>query len=374
VKNFIPVCEPYLNGNELKYVQEAITSNWISSQGKFIEKFEEEFANFCGVQYASGVCNGTVALHLAMVALGIGAGDEVIIPNFTMISTALSVCYTGAIPVFVEADPKTWNIDVDKIEEKITDKTKAILVVHIFGNPCDMNAVNEIAQKHDLRTIEDAAEAHGAEYRGVKAGALSDIAAFSFYANKNLTTGEGGMVVTQNQELYDKCRYFKNVCFPLDGKREFIHKDVGFNYRMTNLHAAIGLAQVEKAYEYRDQRIKNNTFYKQRLSHIEGINFPEDEAESLNVYWMNAILIDPDIFGVSRDEVIAGLYIKGVGTRPLFTGMHEQPSLKNIGCDCSGEYPVTQDLTTNGLYLPSASSLSEDKIDYICSELLSMKI
>ena len=162
MKNFIPVCEPYLNGNELKYVQEAITSNWISSQGKFIEKFEEEFANFCGVQYASGVCNGTVALHLAMVALGIGAGDEVIIPNFTMISTALSVCYTGAIPVFVEADPKTWNIDVDKIEEKITDKTKAILVTHIFGNPCDMNAVNEIAQKHDLRTVEDAAEAHGA--------------------------------------------------------------------------------------------------------------------------------------------------------------------------------------------------------------------
>lgn len=355
-------------------MQEAITSNWISSQGKFIEKFEEEFANFCGVQYASGVCNGTVALHLAMVALGIGAGDEVIIPNFTMISTALSVCYTGAIPVFVEADPKTWNIDVDKIEEKITDKTKAILVVHIFGNPCDMNAINEIAQKHDLRTIEDAAEAHGAEYRGVKAGALSDIAAFSFYANKNLTTGEGGMVVTQNQELYDKCRYFKNVCFPLDGKREFIHEDVGFNYRMTNLHAAIGLAQVEKAYEYRDQRIKNNTFYKRRLSHVEGINFPEDEAESLNVCWMNAILIDPDIFGVSRDEVIAGLYIKGIETRLLFTGMHEQPFLKNIGCDCSGEYPVTQDLTTNGLYLPSASSLSEDQIDYICSELLSMKI
>ena len=229
MKNFIPVCEPYLNGNELKYVQEAITSNWISSQGTFIEKFEEGFANFCGVQYSSGVCNGTVALHLAMVALGIGAGDEVIVPNFTMISTALSVCYTGAIPVFVEADPKTWNIDVDKIEEKITDKTKAILVAHIFGNPCDMNAVNEIAQKYDLRTIEDAAEAHGAEYKGLKAGALSDIAAFSFYANKNLPTGEGGMVVTQNQELYDKCRYFKNVCFPLDGKREFITKDIVFN-------------------------------------------------------------------------------------------------------------------------------------------------
>ena len=373
MKNFIPVCEPYLNGNELKYVQEAVTSNWISSQGKFIEKFEKEFANFCGVQYASGVCNGTVALHLALVALDIGPGDEVIIPNFTMISTALCVCYTGAIPVFVETDPKTWNIDVDKIEEKITDKTKAILAVHIFGNPCDMNAINEIAQKYDLRIVEDAAEAHGAEYRGVKTGALSDIAAFSFYANKNLTTGEGGMVVTQNQKLYEKCRYFKNVCFPLDGKREFIHKHLGFNYRMSNLHAAIGLAQVEKAYDYREQRIKNNAFYKQRLGHVEGITFPEDEAESLNVHWMNAVLIDPDIFGMSRDQVIEALNLKGIETRLLFTGMHEQPALKNIGCDCSGEYLVTKDLTRKGLYLPSASSLSENQIEYICSALLSMK-
>ena len=373
MKNFIPVCEPYLNGNELKYVQEAVTSNWISSQGKFIEKFEKEFANFCGVQYASGVCNGTVALHLALVALDIGPGDEVIIPNFTMISTALCVCYTGAIPVFVDADPKTWNIDVEKIEEKITDKTKAILAVHIFGNPCDMNAINEIAQKHGLRIVEDAAEAHGAEYRGVKTGALSDIAAFSFYANKNLTTGEGGMVVTQSQKLYDKCRYFKNVCFPLDGKREFIHKHLGFNYRMSNLHAAIGLAQVEKAYDYREQRIKNNAFYKQRLGHVEGITFPEDEAESLNVHWMNAVLIDPDIFGVSRDQVIEALNLKGIETRLLFTGMHEQPALKNIGCDCSGEYLVTKDLTRKGLYLPSASSLSENQIEYICSALLSMK-
>ena len=373
MKNFIPVCEPYLNGNELKYVQDAVTSNWISSQGKFIEKFEKEFANFCGVQYASGVCNGTVALHLALVALDIGPGDEVIIPNFTMISTALCVCYTGAIPVFVDADPKTWNIDVEKIEEKITDKTKAILAVHIFGNPCDMNAINEIAQKHGLRIVEDAAEAHGAEYRGVKTGALSDIAAFSFYANKNLTTGEGGMVVTQSQKLYDKCRYFKNVCFPLDGKREFIHKHLGFNYRMSNLHAAIGLAQVEKAYDYREQRIKNNAFYKQRLGHVEGITFPEDEAESLNVHWMNAVLIDPDIFGISRDQVIEALNLKGIETRLLFTGMHEQPALKNIGCDCSGEYLVTKDLTRKGLYLPSASSLSENQIEYICSALLSMK-
>ena len=373
MKNFIPVCEPYLNGNELKYVQDAVTSNWISSQGKFIEKFEKEFANFCGVQYASGVCNGTVALHLALVALDIGPGDEVIIPNFTMISTALCVCYTGAIPVFVDADPKTWNIDVEKIEEKITDKTKAILAVHIFGNPCDMNAINEIAQKHGLRIVEDAAEAHGAEYRGVKTGALSDIAAFSFYANKNLTTGEGGMVVTQSQKLYDKCRYFKNVCFPLDGKREFIHKHLGFNYRMSNLHAAIGLAQVEKAYDYREQRIKNNAFYKQRLGHVEGITFPEDEAESLNVHWMNAVLIDPDIFGMSRDQVIEALNLKGIETRLLFTGMHEQPALKNIGCDCSGEYLVTKDLTRKGLYLPSASSLSENQIEYICSALLSMK-
>jgi perosamine synthetase len=276
------------------------------------------------------------------------------------------------MPVLVEADPKTWNIDASKIEEKITEKTKAILVVHIFGNPCDMSAITKIAQKHNLWIVEDAAEAHGAEYQGVKAGALSDIAAFSFYANKNLTTGEGGMVVTQNQELYDKCRYYKNVCFPLDGKREFIHNQVGFNYRISNLHAAIGLAQVEKAYEYRDMRIRNNARYKQRLAQVDGLTFPEDEADSLNVHWMNAILIDPGIFGVTRDEIIKGLEIKGIETRLLFTGMHEQPALVNIGCDCSGEYPVTKNLTKNGLYLPSASNLSENQIDYVCSALLNL--
>jgi perosamine synthetase len=373
VKNFIPVCEPYLNGNELKYVQEAITSNWISSKGQFIDKFEKEFANFCGVQYASGVCNGTVALHLALVALDIGPGDEVIIPNFTMMSTALCVYYTGAVPVFVEADSKTWNIDIEKIEERITKKTKAILAVHIFGNPCDMDSIHKIAQKHGLRVVEDAAEAHGAEYKGIKTGALADIAAFSFYANKNLTTGEGGMVVTQDEELYDKCRYYKNVCFPLDGKREFLHEHIGFNYRMSNLHAAIGLAQVEKAYEYRENRIKNSVCYKQRLTQIEGITFPEDEADSLNVHWMNAVLIDPETFGISRDEIIEGLKLKGIETRLLFTGMHEQPSLKKIGCDCSGEYPVTENLTKNGFYLPSASNLSENQIDYICSTLISLK-
>ena len=220
----IPVCTPYLNGNELKYVEEAVRTGWISSSGKYVKAFEEAFAEYCGVKYAVAVCNGTVALHLALVCLGIGKGDEVIIPDFTMIASAISVCYTGATPVFVDADPKTWNIDVTKIEEKITSVTKAIMPVHIFGNPCDMKAIQALADKYNLFIIEDAAEAHGAEYDGQRTGSLSDIAGFSFFANKNLTTGEGGMVVTNDLSLYKKARYFKNMCFDPDALRSYIHK------------------------------------------------------------------------------------------------------------------------------------------------------
>ena len=213
----ISVCEPYLNGNELKYVDDAVRTGWISSSGKYVKAFEEAFAEYCSVKYAVGVCNGTVALHLALTCLGIGQGDEVIIPNFTMIASAFSVCYTGAKPVFVDADEKTWNIDVSKIEEKITPQTKAIMPVHIFGNPCDMDTIQQIASRHNLFIIEDAAEAHGASYKGRKAGGFSDIAAFSFFANKNITTGEGGMVVTDSERLYKKALYYKNLCF--DSKR-----------------------------------------------------------------------------------------------------------------------------------------------------------
>jgi perosamine synthetase len=366
---FIPVCEPYLNGHELKYVTEAVSSGWISSSGQYVTAFEETFAKYCGVRYGVAVCNGTVALHLALRALNIGKGDEVIIPSFTMIASAFAVCYTGATPVFVDADPKTWNIDCSKIEEKITERTKAIMPVHIFGNPCDMEQIGALARKHGLHIVEDAAEAHGAEYQGRKVGSFSSISAFSFFANKNITTGEGGMVVTDNPEFADRCRYFKNLCFPLNGSRNYLHAEIGFNYRMSNLHAAIGLAQVEKADEYRAMRIRNASLYREFLRDVPGIIFQEDEEGGLNVHWMNAIVVDNRLFGCSRDQLISYLKNEGIDTRLLFISMHRQPSLQNAGCDCSGVYPVTDNLSTNGLYLPSASNLCEDVICYICDAI-----
>lgn len=367
--NFIPVCEPYLNGNEIKYVNDAVSTGWISSSGSYVNKFEEAFSKYCDCKYGVAVCNGTVAIHLALVSLGIGKGDEVIIPSFTMIATAFAVCYTGAKPVFVDADKETWNIDVNKIEEKITDKTKAIIPVHIFGNPCRMDGIEEIAKKHNLYIIEDAAEAHGAEYKGKKTGSFSDIACFSFFANKNVTTGEGGMVVTNSEENYKKAKYYKNVCFPVDSPRTYLHENIGFNYRMSNLHAAIGLAQTEKADEYRDLRIKNANLYKEYLKDCPGIIFQKDEEDSLNVHWMNTIIIDKERYGHNKDELVAYLKENNIDTRLLFKSMSRQKSLQDYGCDCTGEYPVTDWLSDNGFYLPSASNLKQEDIKYICDAI-----
>jgi len=366
MSEFIPVCEPLLGGNELKYITDAVSTGWISSSGSYVTAFEESFAKYCGVKYGVAVCNGTVAIHLALASLGIGKGDEVIIPSFTMIATAFAVCYTGAKPVFVDADKETWNIDVSKVEERITSKTKAIIPVHIFGNPCDMDAICSIAKKHNLYIIEDAAEAHGAEFAGKKTGSFSAIASFSFFANKNLTTGEGGMVVTDSKDYYKKCKYFKNMCFPVGAPRVYCHDDIGFNYRMSNLHAAIGLAQTEKADEYRDMRIYNANLYKKYLSDCKGIIFQKDQPNGLNVHWMNTIIINPAEYGHTKDELIEHLKAKGIDTRLLFVSMHRQKSLKEFGCDCSGEYPVTDWLSVNGFYLPSASSLKEKQIKFIC--------
>lgn len=366
MSNFIPVCEPFLNGNELKYVTDALETGWISSAGKYVNEFEKQFAAYCGCKYGVAVCNGTVALHLGLVALGVGKGDEVIIPTFTMIASAFAVCYTGATPVFVDANAATWNIDVSKIEEKVTPRTKAIMPVHIFGQMCEMEQITEIASKHNLFIIEDAAEAHGAEYAGTKAGAFSDIGSFSFFANKNLTTGEGGMLVTNNEDLYNKARYHKNLCFPMVGNRNYMHNDIGFNYRMSNVIAAIGLAQVEKADEYKELRIKNHSVYLHLLTDIPGIIFQSLHPKAVSVEWMNAIVVDPNLFGHTRDELIAYLKDYGVDTRLLFNGMHRQKALLDYGCDGSGQYSVCDWLSENGLYLPSASSLKETEISLIC--------
>jgi len=365
----IPVCTPSLLGNEKKYILDALDTNWISSSGKYISAFEEAFANYCGVKHGIAVTNGTNALHLALTSLGIGKEDEVIIPSFTMISSAFAICYTGAKPVFVDSEKETWNIDPLKIEEKITNKTKAIMVVHIYGHPCEMNKIREIADKYNLKIIEDAAEAHGAEYEGKLCGSLGDIACFSFFANKIITTGEGGMVVTNSDELAEKCRYYKNVCFDLKSSRNYLHEDIGFNYRMSNLHAAIGLAQTEKADEYVEMRRKNNFLYRKFLEGVKGITFQPEKEKIKNVYWMNSIIINPEEFGMTRDELIKKLSEKGIGCRLFFNGMHNQPSLKKYGCNHEEDYPVSDWLAENGLYLPSGSGLTEEEIKEVCDTI-----
>lgn len=365
MSSFIPVCEPYFAGNEVKYVTEAVQTGWVSSSGKYVSEFEKAFAEYCGVKHGVAVCNGTVALHLALIALGVGSGDEVIIPDFTMIASAFAVCYTGATPVFADVDANTWNISVDAVRDKITSRTKAIMAVHILGNPCDMAALRCLAEAHGIELMEDAAEAHGAEFENRKAGALSRIAAFSFYANKNITTGEGGMVVTDDETLANACRYYKNLCFPLEAPRNYLHKQLGFNYRMSNLHAAIGLAQTEKADIYRAMRIKNGLLYRKLLSQVPGVILQQDQQQARNVFWMNGLCLT-EKYGRTRDELISHLRNQGIDTRLFFNGMHRQPALREFGCNCSGVYAISDMLADNGFYLPSSNSLKKSDIERIC--------
>lgn len=362
---FLPVCEPLLAGNELAYVTEAVSTGWISSAGKYVKAFEEAFAQYCGVKHGIAVSNGTVALHLALVALGVGKGDEVIIPDFTMMASALAVCYTGAMPVFVDADTETWNISPAAVAAKITPRTKVVMPVHIFGNPCDMAALESICADKNIILLEDAAEAHGASFGGKRAGGLSRIAGFSFFANKNVTTGEGGMVVTDDDDLAQACRYYKNLCFPLDAPRTYLHADIGFNYRMSNIHAAIGLAQTERADDLKQQRQAHGLLYRERLAEIQGICLQQDQPGGENVFWMNGLAVTPE-YGRSRDELVAYLKEQAIDTRLFFNGMHRQPALEKYGCDCRGAYPVSDMLADNGFYLPSGSGLSNDDIHRVC--------
>jgi perosamine synthetase len=356
-----------LAGNEKRYVSDCLDTGWISSSGDYITAFERAFADWCGTKHGIAVCNGTVALHLALRALGIGPGDEVIVPDFTMIASAFAVCYTGATPVFADADPGTWNIAPEAAAAEVTPRTKAIMPVHIFGNPCAMPALRRIACDKGLFLVEDAAEAHGAVMEGKRAGALSDIAAFSFFANKIVTTGEGGMVLTDDDGLAARCRRFRNLCFPPDAPRTYIHDDIGFNYRMSNLHAAVGLAQVEKADYYRELRIRHGLLYRELLSEIPGVVLQADQPDSRNVFWMNGLCVRPEEYGHTRDELIKHLKAQGIETRLFFNGMHRQPALRKYGSDCSGDYPVSDFLADHGFYLPSGSALSEENIVRVCT-------
>jgi len=362
----IPVCEPLLTGKEIEYVSDCITTNWISSKGKYIEKFENGFAEYCGTKHGISASNGTTALHLALASLGIGRGDEVIIPTFTMIATAFSVAYCGATPVVVDSEPGTWNMDAGQIEDKITEKTKAIMPVHIYGHPCDMDPINGIAERHNLRVVEDAAEAHGAEYKGRKAGNLSDVGCFSFYANKIITTGEGGMVITNDDETAEKARALKDLAH-MKGKR-FLHDMVGYNYRMTNIQAAIGLAQLERLDEFAEMRRKNAQLYNELLGEVKGITTPVEKDYAKNVYWMYSITVGKE-FGMTRDELMKRLAEKGIETRAFFIPVHKQPAFLEMGLFKEESYPVSEEISQTGLYLPSSSGLKEEEINLICNTL-----
>jgi perosamine synthetase len=362
----IPVCVPLLGDKELEYVRDCITTNWISSKGKYVNAFEERFASYCGVSHGVATTSGTTALHLALASLGVGPGDEVIIPSFTMMSTAFAVIYCGARPVLVDAEPDTWNMDTDLIEEKITRRTKVLLPVHIYGHPCDMDPILRLAGSHDLFVVEDAAEAHGAEYRGKKAGGIGDIGCFSFYANKIITCGEGGMVVTKDDTIAEKARSLKDLAF--DRERRFLHTDIGFNYRMTNIQAAIGLAQLERIGEMIERRRRHAMAYNHLLGNIPGIQHPVERPWAKNVYWMYSILI-LDKFGIGRDELMRVLEEKGIESRTFFFPMHEQPVFKGMRIFSADRYPVAEDLGRRGLYLPSSSGLSDDEIRYVCDTI-----
>lgn len=366
-KNFIPVCSPDLRGSELKYINKCVKSGWISSQGNYIKLFEDKFAKFCGAKYATALTNGSHAVHLALAAIGIKSGDEVIVPTFTMIATANPIAFLGAKPVFVDAREDTYNIDETKIEEAITPKTKAIIVVHIYGHPAEMDTILKIAKKHNLWVIEDAAEAHGAKYKNKPVGSIGDIGCFSFYANKMMTTGEGGMVTTNNKKLGELMYNLHNHAF--DEKIHFWHEYFGYNFRMTNLQAAIGYAQLERAEKMIQARRRNAQLYKNLLKDIPGIKLPTELQETFNTYWMFNILLDKN-FPLSRDMLRQKLAKKDIETRTFFIPLHLQPIYFNERKIF--DYPVANNLSKNGLYLPSSSVLTKKEIEKICSVILSL--
>jgi len=363
----IPVCVPLLGWEELEYVTDCIKTNWISSKGKYVEEFEEKFAKYCGCRYGITTTSGTTALHLAIASLDIKKGDEVIIPASTMIATAFAVIYCGAQPVLVDAEPETWNMDVEKVEDKVTERTKAIMPVHIYGHPCDMDPMMELAREHDLYIIEDAAEAHGAEYKGRKVGGIGNIGCFSFYANKIITTGEGGMIVTNDEEIAERAKSLRNLSFPKEN-RIYQHSEVGYNYRMANIQAAIGLAQFEKIDDLVEMRRKNSHLYSKYLKNVKGIRLPVEKEWAKNVYWMYSILIE-DEFGVSRGELMDRLMERRIEIRTSFIPMHEQPVFFNMGLFKGESYPVAEELARRGMYLPSSSGLKEEEIKYVCEAI-----
>lgn len=358
---FIPVNDPLLNGNEKKYLIECIETGWISSEGPFISRFEEEYAARVGRKHGIAVTNGTAALDAAVDALGVGPGDEVIVPAFTIISCITQIVRCGAIPVLVDSDPLSWNMDVNQIEAKITNKTKAIMVVHIYGLPVDLNPILEIAERYGLKIIEDAAEMHGQTYRDKACGSFGDISTFSFYPNKHLTTGEGGMIVTDDDDLAATCRSLRNLCFQPD--KRFVHERLGWNLRMTNMQAALGLAQLERLDEFVARKRNMGLRYTELLAGISGLQLPlvrTDYAE--NIYWVYGLVLNEST-GMDAKEMMRRLTSKGVGTRPFFCPMNQQPVLMRMGLFKDQKYSVAERLYKQGFYIPSGMALSDAQIE-----------
>ena len=361
----IPVNEPLLNGNEKRYLNECIDTGWISSEGPFIKQFEAQFAARMGRKYGVAVCTGSVALDAAVVALDIKRGDEVILPTFTIISCAAAIVRAGATPVVVDSDPITWNMDVSQIEANITPQTKAIMVVHIYGLPVDMQPLLELAKKYGLAIIEDAAEMHGQTYRGQPCGSFGELSAFSFYPNKHVTTGEGGMILTDDAQLAERCHSLRNLCF--QPQQRFVHDELGWNFRMTNLQAALGVAQLERLDEFVARKRRMGRSYTELLNGTPGLQLPLPQTDyAENIYWVFGVVLD-DAVPFDAKEAMRRLGDLKIGTRPFFWPMHEQPVFRKMGLFKGAACPVAERLARRGFYLPSGVALTDEQIERVAA-------
>ena len=363
----VPVNEPYLFGNEKKYLLKCLNNGFISSSGQFVKEFEKKFAKRVNRKFAITVSNGTAALQLAFESLNIKKKEEVILPSFTIISCILPVIRSGAIPVLIDSDPVTWNMDVNKIEKKITSKTRAIIAPHIYGLPIDMDPLLKIAQKYKLKVIEDAAEVLGLKYKNKECGSFGDVSTFSFYANKHITTGEGGMVVTNSKQIAEKCKSLRNICF--NNKRRFLHYDLGWNYRFTNLQSAIGLAQLQKLNRFIVKKRNIGKIYNKELSKIKIFQTPLNKKEyAKNIYWVYGLVLKKNA-PISLNILMKKLKQEGIETRNFFWPLHQQPVLKKMGFFKNTKLPVAEYLSKNGLYLPSGLALTSLQQKYVVKKI-----
>jgi len=366
----IPVSEPLLAGNELDYVRDCIETGWISSAGSYIERFERGWAAYCEMKHGVAVSNGTTALQVAVDALRLGPGDEIIMPSFTIISCALAAVRAGATPVVVDCDPDIWCMDIGQVAAAITPRTRSIMVVHMYGHPVDMDPLWDLAEKHGLSIIEDAAEAHGCEYfsrRGgrnswQRCGGLGTLSVFSFFANKLVTTGEGGMVLANSDALAERCRSLRNLCF--QPQQRFNHEEFGYNFRLTNLQAAIGVAQIERMAQILALKRHNGGLYDRLLADVPGIALQAKRDWARVNYWMYGIVLEDDV-AMDAFDFAKRLKAKGVETRPFFKGMHEQPAFHARGLFAGMRLPVTERLYRRGLYLPSGMTLTDAQIETV---------